>query len=246
MYFYVMPFCSSALAAVWYFIKGDWKSWTAWYFIPFSLAGGFFLASKTEFAAADFAILILYTALILYVRYKAGFRNLAWLALLLLLPGTASLYSSALQGSNVKLLIVLLVLFAVLRLAGQLIYKKVLFESPPDGNKLKAASIDWYSIGSLFGAGAIIADVAGMQDPGWLRLVGPVCLSLFLFSQRGRVAGNRGIRIADTVWIVSLLLPYETLVDLLNPPFIISTEVRLLPLMPMTVYLTRRVWKGFE
>jgi len=47
---------------------------------------------------------------------------------------------------------------------------------------------------------------------------------LFLFSQRRRVAGNRRIRIADTVWIVSLLLP----------------------LMPITLYLTRRVWKGFE
>jgi len=194
------------------------------YVIPFSLAGGFFLASKTEFAAADFAILILYTALILYVMYKSGFRNLAWMALLLLLPGTASMYSSVLRGSNVKLLIVLLVLFSVLRSAGQLVYKKVLFEFTADGNKLKAASIDWYSIGSLFGAGAIIADVAGMQDPGWLRLVGPVCLSLFLFSQRRRVAGNRRIRIADTVWIVSLLLP----------------------LMPITLYLTRRVWKGFE
>jgi hypothetical protein len=85
-----------------------------------------------------------------------------------------------------------------------------------------------------------------MRDPGWLRMVGPVCLTLLLFSQRNRVGAVEKVRIADTVWIVSILLPYETLIDLLNPPLIISSEAMLLPLVPMAVYLTRTVWKGFE
>lgn len=246
MYYYVIPLCSAALAAIWFFMKEDWKSWTAWYLMPLSIAGGFFLAAKPEFIAADFALLLLYIALILYVMHKSGFRNLAALALLLLFPGTENLYQAVLQGSDVKLLIVLLALFAALRTAGQLIYKKVLFGFQPEGNKLKSALIDWYSIGSLFATGAIISDVSGMQDPGWLRLVGPVCLSLLLFSQRDRVGAAERVRIADTVWIISLLLPYETLMDLLNPPLIISSEARLLPLVPITVYLTRKVWKGFE
>lgn len=245
LFYYIMPFCSTVLALIWFRAKDLWRKWTAWYFIPFSLLGGFILSIKWEFASFDFGLFLLYIAIILYVLHKSGFRDFTGLALLLLYPGTISLYHQVLRNNRTELLIVLVILFAVLRSAGQLIYQKLYDYQRREGYP-GSVSLDWYSIGSLFLTVGIYSDVQGMQNPGWIRLIPPLILSFLLFSQRNRVGEGKMIRIADTIWIISLLLSYETFIDIMELPLIISSEARLLPLIPMAYYITRKVWKGFS
>lgn len=244
-YAYVLPFCSVLLALIWWRAQAHWKRWTGWYFIPFSLIGGLILSIKSDLSWVDYPLLLLSISLILFVLHKSRFKNLTPLALLLLYPGTANFYHQVLQSDRIALLATLIFLLVALRLAGQFVYPK-LFDFKDWQKHILSVEVDWYSLGSLCCTAAIDADVLAMGNPGWLRLVPPILLSALLLSQRLRVGagvdGGVGRRVIDTVWMASLLLPFETLIELLKLPTIIDSEARLLPLLPLVIYLTRKTW----
>lgn len=241
LYFYVLPACSVFIALIWWRMQANWKRWTTWYFIPFSLLSGLILSIKPDFTSVDYALLLIMVSLILSVLHQTAFKNLAPLALLLLYPGTAQFSEQVLKDDRIALLITWAILAAILRLAGQVIYRK-LFDFKNWHDHFWAIDIDWYSLASLFCVAAIEADIVVMAHPGWFELIPPLLLSTFLWSQRQRVNAGVARQIVDTLWLASVMLPYETLIDLLNLPKIIETEARLLPLLPLAILLTHKTW----
>lgn len=240
-YFYALPFASVLLAVIWWHTEANWKRWTVWYFIPLTLLGGLSLSLKPNFDAIDYGVLLITISLILFVLHRANHKNFAPLALLLLVPGTASFYDQVLQNDRIALLVTLVILMAGLRLAGQFVYAN-LFDFKDWKKRAWSVEIDWYAVASLVCSLAIYGDVWAMDNPGWLRLVPPMLLSALLWSHRSRVGAGVPQRIIQTLWLASLLLPYETLIHLLKLPSIIDMEARLLPLLPLAIYLSRKTW----
>ncbi len=240
---YVFPVAAFLLALLWLLLKNEWKSRTFWYFIPVSILSVPSLLSVWTFALPQLILSLMCITLTLVVLHWGKQSQLVFVPLLLLIPLADESFRSLLDNNLPARLVSLIVLFLLLKYTGEFLFKGLL-EKNPDAKGLWAILPDWYAVGAL----AVLPFLGHLADSTdlseWLSMIAPSLLTFLLFSQRNRVGNAK--RIVHTLWIVSVMLPYLTLLSILDPPSVIRTELFCLPLLVITLVLSIRIWPGRE
>lgn len=251
---FILPVFSLILFIVWRFMKAPLKVWTLWFLIPSAWLGAAMLAARPASELPHFVGVVVSLVLTLYLMRRSGLEGLSFVALLPLFLSAASLNRGTFYGEHTTMLAFLAVLTALLVLAGNRLLKQlyVVAKTAPARENTSHPSLrnfgtlDGYTLNALLTILMSQTVLIDMPDPGWLRLLPPLELTALLFMQRSRAGIGLGRQIANTLWFVSLLLPYWVALDLLQPPKQFLTELRLLPLLPMVTFLTPWQWKSYE
>lgn len=251
---FILPVFSLMLFAVWRFMKAPLKVWTLWFLIPSAWLGAVLLAARPASEIHHFAGVVVSLTMALYLMRRSGLEGLNFVALLPLFLSTASLSRGVFYGHHTTILAFLAALTTLLDVVGRWLHEQLYVathnkpaQETTGRRSLRSFGIlDGYTLNALLMILLSQTVLMDMTNPGWLRLLPPLELSALLFMQRSRAGTGLGRQIANTLWFVSLLLPYWVTLDLLQPPRQYFTELRLLPLLPMVTFLTPWQWKSHE
>ncbi|MDK9712391.1 hypothetical protein [Acidaminobacter sp.] len=251
---FVLPVFSLILFIIWHFLKGPIQRWTLWFLIPSAWLGAAMLAARPASELTHFSGVVISLVTALYLMRRSDLEGFSLVALLPLFLSAESLNRGAFYGQHTTMLAFLAVLTALLALAGNRLLKQLYVVAPtapaPENTSHRSlrgfGTLDGYTLNALLMILLSQTVLTDMSNPGWLRLLPPLELTALLFMQRGRAGSGLGRRIANTLWFISLLLPYWITLDLLQPSKQFLTELRLLPLLPMVTVLTPWQWKAYD
>lgn len=233
---YLFIIVSGMIAIVWASANHTWKRRIDWYLIPQAIIGLLcFTYVYDNDGMIHFTLFAVYTLFILFLLDK---RNWTLYQCLPLFIGV--IYIIEFLPSLDKLWQIALAVFVFFahHLFGKFAYKKLVKTE----TKLL---IDWYTI---FSAAYLI--ILFILIPGWevlwLKMIPALLTVYYLFMLIQRFTHITAKRAVKTMAVISLLLPYYTILFEFKWNQYIETELYVLPFIALSIFLSRHTWQDYK
>lgn len=208
------------------------------YLLPFSLLGMFSLPFylPSNWMSVDLGLGLLYAVGMLVFLHRRRLSVFNILPLIMLMMFLSRLHYFGIDARGY--IFVYLLCFAVLTGVGKQLHSRI-WER---GVTITATKIDWYSIFALYSLLTVYTCIS-RSSPLWLQVLPGLLIPLFLHLQLPRTRVD--FKVMKTMFWLSLLIPYYTVLINLNiSPFIVY-EVYLLPAILWTIFLSKYTWKDY-
>lgn len=215
---------SIAITAFWAYADLSYKKRTIFYLVPFSLMGIIAFLSMYPYDFLPFIVTILYSIGLLVLLHLSRWEFLTAIPTLLIYMATLQ-YLMVHPFAAENELITLAGFGIVFLLAGKWFYPR-LYEQ-------LVFKIDFYTIGAL----VFFATMYAFEQPAlWLKILPGILIVLSIWLQRNRIPSE--IRWIPTfVAGAYILQPYYTLLGELQIHYLLESEVYVLPLVVLGIYL---------
>lgn len=225
---YAFLLTSVVIFLFWFTAKNEDKQRTVFFFIPFSLVGVFSFAATYPFGWLPFMMMVLYTTGLILFLHKIKKDIFVALPLFLLFIGTECFLF--ISGIDLSVRILLASGLGIgLASCGQLLYQKLY------SREEKRVKFDSYTIVAFL---FFTAMFALQTEALWTQILPGLLLSVLFYTQRQRVVSNFS-------WLpmiaagVLLLQPYYTVLETVNIPEVIETEMNVLPFVAVIIFVRR-------
>ena len=224
------------IGLLWALSSLAWRKRIDLYVLPFSI---FALASFVTIlpSVMDFGIVILMTAFTIFILIK---RRWDIFSIVPLFFAGVSFYDFTFDLDKPLKITAFIIVIVLLHIIGKSIYQYLYIND----FQSKKYQIDWFTIITPVFI-YHLNEVISFSDPLWLKLVPPLLFVILLFMQIKRVTKAVEKNILITVTALATLIPYYLIVDHVTPPTIIEMEVRMLPFIALTIFLSKNAWNHF-
>ena len=176
----------------------------------------------------------------LYILHYYNLQILNIIPILFLNNVFINIADNVFEYDNLKTLSMYISAFAILKLLGSFTSKKLFILSKNEKN-LNSIFIDWYSVFAIYYLLQVI-DLR-FEQAIWIEYIVPLLLIYSIFSLRNRVDKGIQKQIILTLSLLSIVVPYYKLVDDLNVPNIIATELSILPWIFIAIIISNIIFK---
>lgn len=224
------------IGLLWALSSLAWRKRIDLYVLPFTILALASFVTKLP-SVMDFGVVILMTAFTIFLLIK---RNWDIFSIVPLFIAGVSFYDFTFGLDKPVKIAAFIIVILLLQLIGKSIYQYLYVND----FQLKKYQIDWFTIITpvfIFHLNEVIA----YSDPLWLKLVPPVLFVILLFMQINRVIKSVEKNVLITATALASLLPYYLLVDHFTPPAIIEMEIRMLPFIALTIFLSKNAWSHY-
>jgi hypothetical protein len=234
---YIFFVTAMIIALSWFAVKGKWRRLLLINLIPFATLSTIIMNSQADYSLINFLFTLINILIMLYSLHEGGWQVLGFVPLVL-----ATISFNRLEyifNKDWQIIFILLALYAILIAVSRFMYKQ-LYGFDLENRSISKTSIDWYTVFALVNAFAAFNHLR-YDSPLYLKLIPPVMIIFLLYLQIARVHNDSHKKVLKTLTILSLMMPYYTITYNVNIPDIIATEALLLPAIPITFLLTRKV-----
>jgi hypothetical protein len=214
-----------------------WKFRIDYYVLPFGMITLFsFLTLQISLVNLSFVLLI--AAFIIYLLFRRSWDLLAIIPLFFASVTFLDFFDGLEKSINISA-IVIAILF--LHLIGKFSYQ-YLFSNDQDTKKTQ---VDWFTIITAMFL-MQLNDAIFYTDPLWMRVIPSLLLVYLLFMQINRVKEAVVKNVMVSLTAAATLLPYYLIVNSFNVPTIIAMEVKMLPFIMLTIFLSKKAWNNYD
>lgn len=222
---YAFMLTSGVIFLFWFTAKSADKRRTVFFFIPFSLVGILSFVVTYPFGWLSFILMVLYTMGLILFLHKIKKDIFVAMPLFLLFIGTE--WFLFISGIDSSVRILLAGGFGIgLASCGQLLYQKLF------SREGKLVKFDSYTVAAFL---FLLAMFALQTEALWTQILPGLLLSISFYMQRHRVISNISW-IPMIVASIQLLQPYYTVLERVNIPELIETELNVLPFIAVIIY----------
>ncbi len=219
---------------LWGVSKNIWKTRIDLYILPFSLVTLSSFVIVEPLILLDLLLSILVSAFVIFLLYRRKWDIFSIVPLLFATICFQNYISSLDPPLKIMAYIVVLLL---LQICGKLINQSLYFYDQTS----RKYQIDWFTLSTplflLF-----LSETITTSDPLLLKLIPSVLFVFLLFMQINRVREPIVRNIVISATALATLRPYYLILDHVSVPVIIETELRLLPLISITIFLSKKAW----
>lgn len=229
-------FGSSIIFALsWLFVNTVWRKRIDWYLIPFANYGLFTLITIHHGSTLlETLSALAFVGMNLFFLHK---RNWVFYTAIPLILTLFLWENQRYVLTDVSLLVISLVSFIVLFLAGRLLFKRLW--------DLKERYIDWYSIVALFYLGYSLTFIQS-DTSVWVRIIPYLLLTVWLFAHTKRFTLPIMEKVMVTIGAISLLPSYYIILGeyIDDVAEIFHAELIALPILVLCFMLSIKTWKS--
>jgi hypothetical protein len=240
---YVIYLCCAGIFLLWALTDTTWRRRIAIYLIPAVVISILQLAVSKDNVLINVLLMIAAIIAILYIMNYLSLQLFNILPLILLYLPLKNSEIQLLKMNNIKTLLLYVALFTILKITGEIMYTKI-YDSIEEVDNKSIKYIDWYSVGSLI----CVLKLLQIHVPSLpiLELIAPLMLLYFFYSQISRVSTDTEKRVVCTITILSILVPYYRLLNLLPITSLYGAELTVFPWLPLTIILSKKVWREYK